>query len=804
MTDRNHIEDDMDRIIKLQHELSRILIDAVDPSAGLQDALDLAVEMTILDGVWTWFRHENGGDFRLENAAGLAEPLLAELGVLPAGLPTARGLDELREIMGRWQDVWPQKAAAARELGWHQVAILPIISQGEVVGALGGSRRCTDCVASDGLWVLRAMANAMGSLLANVRHESRFRNTGDNLTRLLDSFSDRMFIVATDGTLLYHNLSAVNNGQACCLGLVGTNIEAVLPEYQRLRQATIGDAGAAGGGAPSAALRADLVDSNGALHPVEVRIEQVTWDDEAAAVVFCRDLAGHLELRQENERLATAIKHVAESIVITDAEGTIQYVNPNFCRQSGCERAEVIGRNLRVLQGGVQDEAFHRDLWQTLRSGKVWTGRITNRRCDGEQFIEDSTISPVRNDAGEITHFVAVQRDVTAEIEFEDRLRDRQKMEAVGTLAGGIAHDFNNILYALLGYVDLARDDIPADHPARAALDGVSEAGDRAARLVAKMLTFGRRSDGQRESVDLAAVVAEWLELVRASLPATIRIETDLVAGGCRILADPTQLHQVLFNLCQNAGQSMADIGGVLRVVVDEYELDPAAAQAHAGLQPARWARIQVIDTGRGIDPAVLERIFEPYFTTRTAQAGNGLGLATVHGIVASHGGRVHAESTPGAGATFTVHLPAETVRETSPAVAAPTRSAIEGRGRIMVIDDEPMVVEVLEKALTRFGFEVSVFADGVEALEVFRVDPDQFDVVITDQTMPNITGFELASQMLAMRPDLPLILTTGYSEKANQQLAREAGIRCFLPKPLKISELGRILVELTANATVP
>ena len=403
--------------------------------------------------------------------------------------------------------------------------------------------------------------------------------------------------------------------------------------------------------------------------------------------------------------------------------------------------------------------------------------------------------------------YYGIIQNITDEIKREQQIRQSQKLEAVGNLTGGIAHDFNNILYALLGYADLALDDIPEVHPAHVPLLEIRKAGDRAANLVAKMLAFGRRSEGKRESMVLAEVVSDCLDLVRASIPTTVRIEADLSNTGCCVFADATQLHQVLLNLCSNAQYAMRENGGLLRISVDDMILDANAASRLGGLEAGEWARIRVSDTGPGIDPAVLERIFEPYFTTRKPDEGTGLGLAMVHGIVAGFGGVVLVDSRLGVGSEFSIYLPAEVaptvVDGVADGVADSGASAVAGHGRIMVIDDEPMVLDVLEKALLRFGFEVRAFANGIEALEVFRASPHNFDVVVTDQTMPNITGFELATHMMAIRPDLPLILTTGYADKENQERAQIAGIRYFMPKPLKMMELGEALLKLTSKVTV-
>lgn len=793
MTDNTYIEMDVNQILKLQHELSRILADVVDPMAGLAEALALVGDLPGLDGVWVWFRSEESGDFHLQESAGICDMMTMMLDILPHDAAIGQRLLEREEVVGHWHDIWPAQAKVIDSLGWTDGVLLPVISQGEVVGALGGGGRTVRCVEKSYLWVLRTLAHATGSLVGSIRIETKHRIASINLSRMLDSFSDRMFIVSAEGEILYHNRAAAAAVSAGRTKLNGAGIEQVLPGYDQLRQ-NLADG----------SRQAHLQNGNGELFPVEVRVNQGSWDGLPAEIVVCQDIAHRLVIEQKNQRLVTAINHVVESIVITNANGNIEYVNPAFVRRTGYSEDDAIGNNPRLLKSGEHGQDFYREMWQTLNSGQVWSGRVTNRKKNGEHYIEQVAISPVKNDNGIITHYVGVKRDVTIEIATEERLRESQKLEAIGTLAGGIAHDFNNILYALLGYVDLAQDDIPADHPAFEPLNEVAKAGERATSLVAKMLTFGRRGDGQREPVVLVDAVADCLDLVRAALPSTIVFEKDLAAGSSNVVVDQTQLHQAILNICTNAQYAMRDEGGTLRITVDEVKLGTGQARAIGQLKPGTWGRIQIADTGQGIDPAVLERIFEPYFTTRKSDEGTGLGLATVHGIVTSHGGHIFATSTLGVGSEFTIYLPIKTeAAEVAGAPSAVPAKRKFGKAHIMVIDDEPMVVDVLKRALIRFGYEVSAFGNGVEALEVFRASPNAFDVVITDQTMPNITGFELAHQMLAIRPDLPLILTTGYAEKAYDEQARVAGIRYYMPKPLKIAELGAALLELTEEVVV-
>ncbi len=803
MTDHNGIEMELDQILKLQHQLSRILADAVNPLAGLAEAIETAADMPGVDGVWTWFRSAEGDIFRLEDAASLGAGLTLDLNSFPTTSAMGRRLLANEEFVGTCADLWPEKAEILQDGGWRQLAVLPVVSSGQVVGALAAGRRQNTHVDDNCLWVLRALASSIGSLVTGIRIETQYRTVSQNLTQMLDCFTDRMLIVDEGGIILYHNEAAASVRRGRWQGLVGNNIEQTLPGFQRMRNAVAGVEAHVERGVQAVPLPASFVDGAGGVSPVEVRIDKGSWNAEPAEIVVCRDTTYRQILTKENQRLATAINHVADSIVITDVHATIQYVNPAFCKMSGYSLDEAIGQNPRILKSGHHDDEFYRDMWETLVAGNSWSGRTVSRGKNGELFTEDSTISPVKDEQGVTTHYVAAKRDVTREVGMEERLHEAQKMEAVGTLAGGIAHDFNNILYAVLGYADLAMDDVPAGHPAHTPLREIAKAGNRAASLVAKMLTFGQRSDGLKELVSAVDLVNNGLVLVRAALPATIRIETELSGDECRIMADVNQIHQVLLNLCTNAQYAMRGEGGVLRIAVEQVELNRREAAAAGGLKPGSWTRIRVADSGPGIDQAVMERVFEPYFTTRKGNEGTGLGLATVHGIVVAHGGQVTVSSESGVGTEFTIHLPARAVGHNASSLQTkPMVPTSAGLGHIMVIDDEPMVLNVLEKAMVRFGYDVTGFADGIEALEAFRARPDHFDAVVTDQSMPNITGYELATQMLAIRPDLPMVLTTGHSDEAIHEQARAAGIRYYLPKPFEMENLAEVLRELTSQTT--
>lgn len=486
--------------------------------------------------------------------------------------------------------------------------------------------------------------------------------------------------------------------------------------------------------------------------------------------------------------LATAIEQAAEGITITGKDGTIQYVNPSFERISGYARDEIIGQNHHVLKSSKYNDVLYRVVWDALSRGEVWTGYMINEKKDGMPYKVEASISPIRDKAGTIINYVTIERDVTHEAELETQLRQVQKMEAIGTLAGGIAHDFNNILAAIMGYTEMALYDVPEGATGRRNLEQVIKAGYRGKELVKQIITFSRRSEQERRPMRVSPIVKEALKLLRASLPTTIDIRQSIKTQSGMVLADPTQIHQVLMNLCSNASYAMREKGGVLEVSLADVDVDSDGAALYSGLNPGAYLKLTVSDTGHGMDRAIIERIFDPFFTTKRPGEGTGMGLAVVHGIVKSYGGVLVVDSELGKGSTFNVFFPrveGDFLPEIDSVAPLP-----KGKERILFVDDEEDLVAMVQQMLEPLGYGVVTKTNSLEALEVFKAQPDQFALVITDQTMPHMTGADLAKELMCIRPDIPIILCTGFSEIINADEAKALGIREFVMKPFTTSEI--------------
>jgi PAS domain S-box-containing protein len=538
-------------------------------------------------------------------------------------------------------------------------------------------------------------------------------------------------------------------------------------------------------------LRADAA-------PFWARLEATAAQGADGAPVFravISDITERKRAEEELTRLAMAVEQAAEAILITDARGIINYVNPAFCRLTGYDRGGVIGQTPKIIHSGKQDGAFYEVLRATIRSGEIWSGRFVNMRKDGALFETEASISPVLNGAGEIVNYVGVERDVTESVALEGQIRHMQKMEAIGALAGGIAHDFNNVLAAIIGYGQIAADELPAGSTSRSDLDHILLAADRAKELVHQILTFSRQVEEARRSVEPHFIVREALKLLRPSLPSTIEIRENIRKDSGAVLADVTQLHQVIMNLCTNAYHAMKDRGGILEIGLESCRVDGELARAVPGLREQDYVRLSVRDTGCGMDDQTIRRIFDPFFTTKPVGEGTGMGLAITDSIVRAHGGAITVSSEVGVGTLFEVYLPRVDARIVeAPAVETTVPG---GHERILVVDDEHNVVEVIERILEGLGYQVTSVTNSLEALKIVRANPDLFDLVITDQTMPKLRGDQLAAEIHALRPSIPVIWSTGCVEENVDEKTGLLGFSALIRKPWPLHAVARTVREV-------
>ncbi len=387
--------------------------------------------------------------------------------------------------------------------------------------------------------------------------------------------------------------------------------------------------------------------------------------------------------------------------------------------------------------------------------------------------------------------FLAIFHDITRRKMLEEQLHQSQKMEAVGTLAGGIAHDFNNILLAVFGYTELSLNLAEKDSALHRHLNNILVAGDRAKHLVHQILTFSRRTEQEFKPIQIKPIIKEALKLIRASLPSTISI-THNIQSSSLILGDPTQIHQVLMNLCTNAGHAVRKQGGEFRVELVDEELDEKFIAAHLDLKPGPYLKLSVSDTGPGIPPGIKSRIFEPFFTTKESIEGSGLGLSVVHGIVKNHGGTVAVYSKPGQGATFKVYLPVTQLKE-KPRHVLPIAS-YTGSEHILYVDDDHAIVEMGKQILDTMGYKVTTATGSLEALSLFRSKSDQIDLVISDLTMPDMTGDIMAMKMIRIKPDIPVIICTGGATNMEELEIQREGVKAVIMKPFTLDDIHKLI----------
>ncbi len=523
--------------------------------------------------------------------------------------------------------------------------------------------------------------------------------------------------------------------------------------------------------------------------------------DQNLMVSTVQDVTARRRSEEDRLLLEAAIEQSGEMVMVTDKEGVIQYVNPAFEHITGYRREEVVGKNPRILKSGKQGSDFYRELWDTLTAGRTWKGHFVNQKKGGGFFEEEATIFPVRDLSGEITHYVSVRRDITEQLKTEKQLFQAQKMEAIGTMAGGIAHDFNNILGAISGYTEISLAKIPADSRIKYYLEQIHASSRRAINLVRQILEFSRLTENERTPISLIPLIKETIKMLREIIPSTIEIRLNARTEADAVLGDATQIYQILMNLCTNAYQAMKDRGGLLEIDLVRIEVGVGdIADALRGLNPGPYLELTVRDTGCGIDPLIRERIFDPFFTTKKIGEGTGLGLSVVHGIISSYHGKITVESRVGGGSAFHVFLPllAETQEAST---REPDQPDSDGKGRILLVDDETMLASVTKERLEDRGYAVTASTDSVEALETFRANPDRFDLVITDLTMPEMTGIELAEKVMSTSPGIPVILCTGFIDPAIEEQTTKAGIRAIVSKPVSMKRLISLIRDLLTPA---
>jgi PAS domain S-box-containing protein len=497
-------------------------------------------------------------------------------------------------------------------------------------------------------------------------------------------------------------------------------------------------------------------------------------------------------LRNSEEKYKNLVENINEVIYTLDESGVITYISPAIRTILDYDSSEIIGRSFTEFIYS-EDLPRQKERFERVLSGPIGPDEYRLLSKSGEiRWVQTSSMPILEKN--QTVGLQGVLSDITESKRLQSQLQQARKMESFGTLAGGIAHDFNNFLGIIIGNTELAMDDVPKWNPAHLNLEEILEAGLRASDVVRQLLSFTRRTQLEKKPVNIGIIMQESLKLLRSSIPTSIEIHQNIPRDIDTILANPTQINQILINLSTNAHHAMP-YGGILAISLENVELDEDRAAQYPDLNPGRYVNLKVSDTGHGISTMEIDRIFDPYFTTKEVGKGTGMGLSVVHGIVKNHEGAISVKSEYGKGTTFSIFFPV--IEEQTAIEAESVEKLPTGNERILLVDDEKSILFTGRNLLERLGYQVETRQNPIEALNLFRVNSNQFDLVITDMTMPKMTGDQLVQEILKIQPDMPIILNTGFNEKIDEEKAKQIGIRQYIEKPFNRGLLANVVRDV-------
>lgn len=652
-----------------------------------------------------------------------------------------------------------------------------------------------------------------GTVVKLYHSQASLQENEEKYRTILDNIEDGYFEVDLKGDFTFFNNSVCRILGYSPLQMVGMNNRQYMDEknakkvfetFNRVYRT----------GKPAKGFDWEVIRADGSKGHVDASVTLIT--DEAGNRIGFRGIVRDIterkqaekDLRESEEKYRQLVNYAPAGIYEVDfVKGKLASANDVMSEYTGYSKDELLNMSAPDFLTRESQKQMADRIARLIKGKKIYgSAEYKARAKDGREFWMLVNARYFYDKYGKLKSAMVVAHDITdrkraleEKSRLEDRLQQAQKMEAIGTLAGGIAHDFNNILSVIIGYTELILMSGNVDAEVKQNLKEIFNASKHARDMVKQILAFSRQSKQERKPIQVAHIVKEAIKMLRASLPTTILIQQQIEKDTGIIEADPTQIHQVLMNLCTNAAHAMNGKDGVMQISLSNVELDHAALEMAPDLKPGSYLKLSVSDTGHGIAPDAYEKIFDPYFTTKKKEEGTGLGLAVVQGIVKSHNGAVTVESEVGKGTTFHVYLPVIMRKLTAEEeISTPLPM---GHECILFVDDEQPLVEIGKQMLQRLGYTVATRTSSVEALELFKANPDRFDLIITDIVMPNMTGEKLAEKMMDIRSDIPVILCTGYSEKITRKHASDMGIQSFLMKPLVMRDLATTVRQaLAAN----
>jgi len=516
---------------------------------------------------------------------------------------------------------------------------------------------------------------------------------------------------------------------------------------------------------------------------------QNVFDENQAVIAAVIDVTENRKIFNENIRFVSAIQHAGDDIIITDKNGLIDYANDAFQKNMGYSITEAMGKSIDILKSHKHDNDFYNNLWFEVKKGNIWKGQFINKKKDGSLLTEDITVSPILSSSKEILGYVFVMRDISEKLKAEEKLRQSQKMETIGVLAGGIAHDFNNILSIIFVYTERLMMELSEDSKNFQITSRILKAAERAKDLVQQILTFSRKKETEFKPMQMDSILKETLKMIRATIPTTIQIFEDIKSKSL-IFADPSQIHQIFMNLFTNAAHAMKNKGGTLTVLMHDVCLTDEFIKDNNGFIVGDHIKITIKDTGYGIPQDIIEQIFEPFFTTKKEGEGTGLGLSVVKKIVSDMNGLINVESKVGEGTCFDIFIPVY-YKKNGEKIIDKTDNIKSGKGyNILFVDDELSIVEGFCSLFEMFDFKVTGYLHSEEALKEFQKNPEKYDLVFSDYTMPHLTGIELIEKIKKIRYDIAAILFTGNSTGIDEEMLKKAGVDELLLKPLHHKEV--------------